>query len=163
MGPHTKPPAEDLVLDAMNDLRRVVRALRLTSRSAEKRLGVSGAQLFVLQQLRAKAASSMEELAARTVTDQSSVSEVVGRLEKRGLVARHRSPVDGRRVEIALTPRGRVLSRRAPAPAQAQIADGLRRMSAPHLRQLAVSLHRLVAELGMAGEQPALFFESEDV
>ena len=147
----------------MNDLRRVVRALRLTAHSAEKRQGVSGAQLFVLQQLRGQPASSMEELAARTVTDQSSVSEVVGRLEQRGLVARHRSPVDGRRVEIALTPRGRNLVRRAPAPAQAQIAEGLRRMSAPHLRQLSVSLHRLVVELGMAGERPSLFFESEHV
>ena len=36
---------------AMNGIRRIVRALRLSSRAAEKALGVSGAQLFVLQQL----------------------------------------------------------------------------------------------------------------
>ena len=41
---------------AMNAVRRIVRALRVSSRASEKALGVSGAQLFVLQQLAESAA-----------------------------------------------------------------------------------------------------------
>ncbi len=152
-----------MIRGVMDDLRRVVRALRLTARAAEKRLSVSGAQLFVLQQLEQRPASSMAKLAARTFTDQSSVSAIVSRLEERGLAARRRSHDARRRVEIELTPRGRALMRRAPAPAQVRILDGLRRMRSSEINALAVSLRTLVDHLGMSGERPAMFFESDHV
>src|SRR5580658_6655719 len=76
----------------MDALRRVVRALRLTARDAERSAGISGAQLFVLQSLADQAAASLNELAERTLTDQSSVSVVVKRLVARRLVARKPSP-----------------------------------------------------------------------
>jgi DNA-binding MarR family transcriptional regulator len=59
------------VLDAV---RRIVQALRESSRQAERQVGLSGAQLFVLQKLAESPASSVNELAARTHTHQSSVS-----------------------------------------------------------------------------------------
>jgi DNA-binding MarR family transcriptional regulator len=62
----------------LNALRRIVRDLRLGARDAERSAGISGAQLFVLQALADERASSLNELADRTHTDQSSVS-VVGR------------------------------------------------------------------------------------
>jgi DNA-binding MarR family transcriptional regulator len=145
----------------MDDLRRLVRSLRLSARGAEQRLRLSGAQLFVLQQLRERPAGSIEELAARTFTDQSSVSAVVSRLEERGLCARTRGKSDGRRVEIAITARGRTLARRAPPAAQSRIVRGLERLRASELRALATSLHVLVDNLGLAGERPNLFFEKE--
>ncbi|HEX3345342.1 MAG TPA: helix-turn-helix domain-containing protein, partial [Polyangiaceae bacterium] len=76
----------------MDALRRVVRDLRLSARDAERSAGISGAQLFVLQSLRNEAAASLNELAERTLTDQSSVSVVVKRLADRKLVARKESP-----------------------------------------------------------------------
>ncbi len=87
---------------AMNAIRRIVRVLRLSSRAAEKALGVSGAQLFVLQQLAdgaASAAPSIAQLADMTATDPSSVSVVVSRLVARGLAARRSSRADARRAE----------------------------------------------------------------
>src|ERR1700693_6047167 len=49
MGAHASADAR-AVLDA---IRRIVRLLRPSDRAAEKKTGLSGAQLFVLQQLRA--------------------------------------------------------------------------------------------------------------
>src|SRR5437868_13846588 len=88
------------VLDA---IRRIVQALRESSRGTERRVGLSAAQLFVLLKLSGERALSINELAARTLTHQSSVSVVVSRLLEAGMVARARSEKDARRVEIALT------------------------------------------------------------
>ncbi|HZI40736.1 MAG TPA: MarR family transcriptional regulator, partial [Gemmatimonadaceae bacterium] len=81
---------------AMNAVRSVVRALRLNTRSIEGKLGISLAQLFVLQQLADKPSDSLNELAERTATHQSSVSVVVRRLVDRGLVTRVASESDRR-------------------------------------------------------------------
>src|SRR6185312_17270012 len=101
---------------------------RLSSRAVERQLGVSGAQLFVLQHLAEEGAQSIAELARRTVTDQSSVSVVVSRLVDRGLVTRRASKEDARRAEISLTEAGRaILSQGSsePAPAQARLVDAI--------------------------------------
>ncbi|HLK11986.1 MAG TPA: MarR family transcriptional regulator [Candidatus Binatia bacterium] len=145
----------------MDALRRLVRALRLSARAAEKAIGISGAQLFVLQQLAAAPAESLGALAARTHTDQSSVSVVVRRLVERGLVARRSATADARRIEIALTAAGRALLRRAPEPAQTRLLDALQRLSPPRRRVLA----RALAEIARAAEPeanaPGMFFEDE--
>ena len=127
------PRQADMVA-VMDALRRVVRALRVSTRAAERRFGISGAQLFVLEKLVEAPAPSVDHLAARTLTDQSSVSMVLTRLEKRRLVVRRVSEEDARRVEIALTPAGRSLARRAPEPAQERLVAGLRRLRPTQLR-----------------------------
>jgi DNA-binding MarR family transcriptional regulator len=112
----------------MDALRRIVRTLRIASRATEKQIGISGAQLYVLQELAKQPASSVNELAERTTTHQSSVSAVVSRLVERGLVVRRPSPEDGRRVTIELTTAGQELAQTAPPTAQAQLIEGLRNM-----------------------------------
>ena len=72
----------------------------------------------MLQQLAAAPAKSVNELADRTYTHQSSVSVVVRRLVEQGLVARRRASDDGRRRELSLTAAGRRLVARAPMPAK---------------------------------------------
>ena len=73
---------------AMDSLRRVVHALRTATRASERAFGLSAAQLFVLRQLSVTAGQSLTDLAARTRTTQSSISEVVARLVRNGLVSR---------------------------------------------------------------------------
>src|SRR5881296_2175368 len=60
----------------LDSIRRLVRLLRLADRAAQNELGLSGAQLFVLQELGKTPSLSLNELAERTRTDQSSVSVV---------------------------------------------------------------------------------------
>jgi DNA-binding MarR family transcriptional regulator len=145
---------------ATDHLRRIVRALRVSARSAEKATGLSGAQVFVLQKLAEAPAASLGDLALRTATDQSSVSVVVSRLVERRLVARHASKKDARRVEIRLTEAGRRVLRRSPRVMQDQLLEGLARMSRKSLRTLGVALGELVAEMNLDGEV-AMFFEDE--
>jgi DNA-binding MarR family transcriptional regulator len=149
-------PATRGVLDA---IRRIVRALRESSRHAESHVGLSGAQLFVLQRLAGAPALSLNELAARTLTHQSTVSVVVSRLVTEKLVTRSRGGSDGRRVEIALTARGRAALERAPAAAQDRLIAALGVVGAPSRRTLARELDRLVAAMALPEQTPPMFFE----
>jgi DNA-binding MarR family transcriptional regulator len=121
--------AEDqTIARSMNAIRSVVRALRLNTRAIELKMGISLAQLFVLQQLAERPADSLNELAERTATHQSSVSVVVRRLVERGYVSRTSSSTDKRRIEIDVTPAGRALLADAPITVQQQLIAGLQTM-----------------------------------
>ena len=143
----------------MNSLRRIVRDLRLSAREAERSAGVSGAQLFVLQALADHSAASLNELADRTLTDQSSVSVVVRRLADRRLIARRPSSQDARRIVLSLTPAGHRMLARCPEPTQARLVTALRRIRAPELDALTTGLGALVREMGIEDAEPRMFFE----
>lgn len=156
---HAGDPEEREVAAVVDGMRHIVRVLRVSSRAAEQRLGISGAQLYVLHQLERAPARSLNELAERTHTDQSSVSVVVSRLVERGLVSREISTVDGRRVTIGLTSAGRSLLRRAPETPQAQLVDALRSLPRAQLTGLArglSSLRRLLDEADARPDAPSL-------
>ncbi len=80
MGTHTTDPAREV----MDSIRRLVRLLRVFDSEAQKTAGFSAAQVFVLRQLRDGDEASINELARRTCTDQSSVSVVVAKLVRAG-------------------------------------------------------------------------------
>lgn len=142
----------------INSLRRITQALRLSSSVVQTKLGITGAQLFVLQQLADNPVSSLRELQTRTFTDQSSVSVVVSRLVTAGHVTRKRSKTDARRIELTLTPSGRALLRKAPELAQTKLVEELRAIVARDLKTTAVVLER-VARAVAPDEETAMFFE----
>ncbi|MFN8010498.1 MAG: MarR family winged helix-turn-helix transcriptional regulator [Holophagaceae bacterium] len=118
-GPASQDPDARRILDA---LRWIVRDLRVGAGSPAWPSGFSAAQLFVLHTLlREPAGLSLGELAARTVTDLSSVSVVVRKLHLKKLVRKRPSPVDRRRTEVSLTAAGRRLAEASPLPAQATL------------------------------------------
>src|SRR5690348_6251575 len=115
--------------EVMNGIRAIVRALRLNTRAIERQLGISLAQLWVLQILKERPADSLNELALATATHQSSVSVVVRRLVDASLVTRATASEDKRRVRIELTEAGRSLLERAPKTVQVELMGGLQRMA----------------------------------
>ena len=128
------------VVDA---IRSIVQTLRNSGRETEQKLGITNAQLYVLSELRDRPALSINELADRTYTHQSSVSMVVARLVENRLVTRTASSRDGRRLAISLTPAGRAILRKSPDPVQMRLVNALRTMSRSDLRELASGLGSL--------------------
>lgn len=147
------------VRDVLDSIRRIVRLLRLSSREAEREVGLSGAQLFVLQKLNEARMLSVNELADRTHTHQSSVSVVAQALVDKGLVARARAADDARRLELTLTPNAKALLRKAPGAAQDKLIEALDKIPAATLRQLAKGLSLLVQEAGLGDEEAPMMFE----
>jgi DNA-binding MarR family transcriptional regulator len=143
----------------MDALRVIVRELRLSARRAEERANVTGAQLFVLQRLGDLGVGSVNDLADRTMTDQSSVSVVVKRLVAAGLVMRKASPRDRRRLALSVSAAGKKLLAKTPEPTQVRLLDALGRMNASELRELTLGLDALVREMGIARTGAAMFFE----
>jgi DNA-binding MarR family transcriptional regulator len=155
----TRRGRADHLNGVVNALRRIIQAIRLSSSVVHDTLGITGAQLFVLQQLAELPGASLRELADRTLTDQSSVSVVVSRLVAGGHVERRISATDGRRTELTLTPAGRALLRRAPELAQTRLVAALRTTPAPRLRTTAGVLERVARALSPASEPAPMFFE----
>jgi DNA-binding MarR family transcriptional regulator len=147
---------------AIDAVRRIVRGLRVAAAETQSDAGVSGAQLFVLTQLRDKPAHSLSELGERTMTDRSSVATVVERLTERGFVTTQAAAEDRRRTVIQITAAGRALLRRAPQPPAARLVEGLSVFSKRDLAGLAAALERLVAGMGLAEEPAVMLFSDED-
>jgi DNA-binding MarR family transcriptional regulator len=141
-------------------LRRLIHALHVASRETERRLGVTGAQLFVLTQLRATPSLSINALAERTMTHQSTVSVVVRRLVRRKLVRKIRAQDDARRVELTLTAAGVALLRRAPEVLQVRLANAIGALGAADRRALAKGHQHLVIQLRHRDAPPANFLEA---
>lgn len=145
----------------LDGLRRIVRVLRESSREAESKLGVSGAQLFALKALSEARQLSLSELAERTRTHQSSVSVVVKRLVRSKLVARKASPEDARQLELSLTPRGRALLKRAPNAAQDRLILAVEALPRGERQALGRVLAHLSEAMGAADTAPQMFFEEQ--
>jgi DNA-binding MarR family transcriptional regulator len=159
MGTNTNPP--EVVGRALVSIRRLVRTLRTTAVSVERETGLSTAQTFVLQLLLEAPAESMNELAERTSTDQSSVSVVVSRLEAKGLVARLASATDARRTQVVITDDGTALMQRKPPTVQERLTRALACMQPDSLALLASELNSLVAHMGADEEPATLIFEDD--
>ncbi|HEX3695130.1 MAG TPA: MarR family winged helix-turn-helix transcriptional regulator [Polyangia bacterium] len=138
-----------------------MRTLREASRNAERTVGLSAAQLFVLQRLADGHSLSVNELAARTLTHQSTVSVVVMKLARRGLVGRARASDDARRLEVSLTDTGRAVLARAPAATQDRLIAALALIGRPARARLARDLGVLIAAMGIEQRHPPMFFEPQ--
>jgi DNA-binding MarR family transcriptional regulator len=158
MGAHVTQASSDVRV-ALDAFRRIVQALRMSARDAEQRVGLSGAQLFALQQLASMPGASVNDLAARTFTHQSSVSVVVRRLVERRLVAKVAARDDRRRVRLALTDAGHAALRRSPEPIQHRLIAGIATLSSPQRHTLAKALTQVARTMAGSRMAPRMFFE----
>jgi DNA-binding MarR family transcriptional regulator len=144
----------------MDALRRIVQALRRASARFERDSGLTSAQVFILKTLHSHPGVSVNALAAAAHTQQSTVSEVVTRLESKGLIARRPAPEDRRRVELRLTPDGeRLICADAMTPQEALVA-AIAALPDDKRIALAEGLSALIVTAGLSDEAPHLFFES---
>jgi DNA-binding MarR family transcriptional regulator len=158
MGANTSQSAA-CTREVLDSVRWIFQALRESSRRAERQVGLSGAQLFVLQKLAESPGLSLNELADRTHTHQSSVSTVVSRLVARRFVQRARAAEDGRRVELTLTARGRAAAAEAPDAAQDRLIAAIEAMPAYRRRLLAEGLAELAHGVAATHRRAPMFFD----
>src|SRR3954468_1298257 len=151
----------DDITRSMDAIRAIVRALRINTRAIELKIGISLAQLFVLQQVAERPAESLNDLAERTATHQSSVSVVVRRLVDRGLVTRRSSSVDKRRVQIAVTPAGEAILKGAPRTIQIRLMTAMEKLPSAERRELADLLEKWLGAAGISFSAPPMMGEPD--
>ena len=148
--------------EVVDSVRRLVAFLGQSARSVEDRTGVTNAQAFVLCELLTDGALTINDIAERTMTLQSTASLLVKRLEQSGLVARTRSAEDARRVEVSLTAAGRRLARRVPSPPLSRLLSALESLPPARIRDLNRGLHALLTTMGAPSGRSAPLFEAND-
>ena len=143
----------------MNALRRAVRALSASARTLPGNRRVSGAQLFVLRQIAAAPGISINELAARTLAGQSTVSEVVSRLVEQKMVSRSRSSTDARQAVLTLTAKGTRAIGSSEPTAQERLARALDTLGQRERDALARGLETWLAAADLHDIPPTMFLE----
>jgi DNA-binding MarR family transcriptional regulator len=156
MGSHTSDDTTRVV----TALRSLVQLLRAGAGEAERRAGLSSAQLFVLSKLVDAPAPSVNALAQRVHAHQSSVSVVVDLLVQRGLVRRSPDPTDRRRRLVELTSAGRTRLRKAPRTVQSKLVAAIAALPRRTRGTLSHTLDDIVRTLG-APAHPPLFLETD--
>jgi DNA-binding MarR family transcriptional regulator len=153
--------AKDDAKRILNSIRQLVRALRLFDREAQSKYGISAAQMFVLHALDQDEVLSLNGLAERTATDQSSASVVVQRLVDAGYVTRTAKKEDRRHIELRLTAKGRAVLRKSPPPAQQRMMATVEKMSARDRKQFVELLEGFVGAFGVRGKKAPMLFEDD--
>lgn len=154
--PEADGRAPSAATSVLQHLRELYRVSQQHFQRIEARCGLSGAQLWALSQLQAHPGSTVSELATALSIHLSTASNLVGRLEDRELVRRHRGPPDQRVVRVLLTAEGKRLLRLAPRPAEGIIHDALARMSNDALVRLDRDLETLLRHAHVRDQRAAL-------
>jgi DNA-binding MarR family transcriptional regulator len=147
------------VARSVDAFRRVLRELRVMTRKTELATGLSAAQLFVLSVVAERPGCSLNEVAAATLTDRSSVAAVVDRLVEQRRITRAQSADDMRKALLTVTPPGRLAMRKAAAPPTAVLIAALQSLPAIELRRLALGLTALTKAMGIQEEPAGMLFE----
>lgn len=145
----------------MNAFRRVVRALRLNSTEIQTQSGLSGAQLFVLQTIHPSEALSVNEIASRTNTDQSSVSVVIAKLVAKKLLTREPAAEDRRKALHSLSPTGKKIATHSHTLVQNHLMRSIDSLSQADKAVLSQLLTKVIAGAELYAEPATLFFEDE--
>ena len=124
-------------------LRRITRAIDLRSKDLLKKTGLTAPQLAVLQALRRQGALSGRAVAEAVSLSQPTVTSILDRLERDGLVVRQRSEADRRVVHVRLTESGRERVGAAPELLQAGFLREYRRLDDWERHMLIAALQRI--------------------
>jgi DNA-binding MarR family transcriptional regulator len=129
----------------MSALRRIIRAIDLHSRSLVHSYGLTGPQLVVLKELFSRSPSSVGELARAVNLSQATVTGILDRLERKGMVTRARSTDDRRKVLVAHTDAAREALSDAPPLLQEHFMEAFGGLPDWEQHQILSSLQRVVA------------------
>ena len=142
-----KRASRELSLQVLRKFRLIYGAVRQHFREVEKTTGVSGSQLWILQEVGRSAGIGISELAERLSIHQSTCSLLVEKLVARGLIFKERSKVDQRRVGLNISQQATKVLKNAPGPAEGVLPKTLLALPQEALRALDESLSTVIQQL----------------
>lgn len=150
-------------LSVLQRFRVLIRSSQRHSHWIEKHSGVTGAQLWAMQELSESPGLRVGELAKRMALHQSTASNLIDKLESGGHLYKERQAADHRVVRLHLTEGGAALLAAAPSPARGALPEALRLMDEASLARLQGDLDTLLAHIHQVDEgfgmQPLPFSE----
>jgi len=136
---------EDQIVAA---LRQIVRSIDLHSRRLYDAHGLTGPQLAVLQELARIHGASPSGVARAVHLSQATITGIVQRLVRHGLVLREPSSHDKRSVVLTVTDKGRAVLDASPSQLQDRFRESLSGLESWERQQILATLQRVASLMG---------------
>lgn len=143
----TRDSKNQLSLQVLKKFRIIYGSVRQQFREIEQTCGVTGSQMWILQEVANMPGIGVSELADRLSIHQSTGSQLVEKLVARRLITKERSKEDQRRVGLKVTDEASKLLINAPGPAEGILPEALQTMPEEALLALDNSLIEVIGQL----------------
>jgi MarR family transcriptional regulator, organic hydroperoxide resistance regulator len=151
----TRQQHNALAIDVLKQFRLIYGSVRQHFRRVEEACGVSGSQVWLMQEISRTPGIGISELARRLSIHQTTCSQLVEKLVSRGHVRKARSSEDQRRVGLTLSKRATKALKSAPGPAEGVLPEALAELPDAALASLSRQLRKVIAELQLRDERSA--------
>ena len=156
MAAHRNPPPTQFCEQIEHDLGAIRRALRVPLQSEITRGGLTPPQMAVMRTVVRSAGISLKELSRVVSLAHSTVSGIVDRLERKGLLERRADPADGRATRIHPSAVVRdFVDERLPKLSRGPLERALDRASRTERAQIGAAIRRLRELLDETRVEPA--------
>ena len=149
--------------NVMIALRKIIQAIDLNSKKLVKRVGLTGPQLVILQEISNIGKATSGEIARAVSLSQPTVTGILERMEKRGLLTRQRSRHDKRRIMVSITENGRNVLKDAPPLMQEAFVERFSSLQEWEQNMILSALQRLVSIMDAKAIQAAPFLETSPI
>jgi MarR family transcriptional regulator, organic hydroperoxide resistance regulator len=138
---------DPLYISITKRLRQIAHNLDKHSKFLQERFRVTVPQVITLREIYEHGPLSFTQLTEIVSLNNSTVTGIVDRLERRGWVRRERTSADRRRIDIAITKEGIDFLQTVPPPIQQSLIEGLERMDQEEVDTILWSIDTLLALL----------------
>ncbi len=154
---------QNLETEVLVALRRIVQAIDQHSSRLGKDFGLTTPQLLVLQTVANTKEQPIRAISAEVNLSQATVTSIVDRLERRGLLERQRSGIDRRQVFLVITEVGKNLLAKAPKPLQENFLHRFERLREWEQHQVVFVLKQVAEMMGARHIDAAPLLDTGDV
>jgi DNA-binding MarR family transcriptional regulator len=143
-------------------LRQIIRAIDLHSKHLERESGLTGPQLLVMQLIGSSGEITAGVIARKVSLSQATVTSIIDRLERKGLLRRERSTDDKRKVMVSLTEQGGKALEKAPTLMQESFINAFNRLEDGEQALILSSLQRVASMMNASDLDAAPLLDSTD-
>jgi len=145
--PGPDPDRRAAAIGALQKLREIIKTaqeqLQLTSETA----GISGSQAWALAEIARSPGLIVSELGKAMAIHPSTTSNMLDKMQKRGLIRRERIDADQRMVRLFVTSAGEKVLAQLPGPATGLLPDALARLSMEQLDAVNAALSLILEKM----------------
>lgn len=142
-----------ILKQALRKFRIIYGSVRHHFREVEQSCGVSGSQLWILQEVRKTPGIGISELAECLSIHPSTCSLLVEKLAAHDFIIKERSKEDQRRVGLWLTRAATELLKKAPVSPEGILPEALSALSGQTLQALDDALNEVVGQMHIRNEK----------
>lgn len=145
------------------ELRKITQAIDLSSKKLVKQVGLTGPQMVILLEISRLGTVSVGEVAKNVSLSQGTVTVILERMEKRGLVVRQRNGNDKRRVMVRITDSGNEFLADAPSVIQESVIPKINELQEWEKNMILSALQRLVYIMNATEKKAVSIFSSQSL